>query len=267
MKNYLFLIHKLYFLIFVSAMPFPAFAAEDYLIGGGDTINITVYEQPDLTTTARISQDDGTITFPLLGEVAIVGLSPEDAGRKIEKLLREGGYLRAPQVSLKVQEFQSQKIPVMGQVNKPGEYLLKGESRVADLITQAGGLQEDAADIIVVVKKENGKTVRHEIDVLRFYEGDMSQNIKVSEGDFILIPKMNAFYIHGEVKSPGSYRLERGMNVMQALSVSGGITGRGSLRGIKVTRRLPDGSTEKVGVELSDTLKPDDVVYVKERLF
>jgi polysaccharide export outer membrane protein len=267
MKNYPFLTYQLCLLIFASGMSFAAFAAEDYLIGGGDTVNITVYEQPDLTTTARISQDDGTITFPLLGEVAIVGLSPEDAGRKIEKLLREGGYLRAPQVNLKVQEFRSQKIPVMGQVNKPGEYLLKGESRVADLITQAGGLQEDAADIIVVVKKEGGKSVRHEIDVLRFYEGDMSQNIKVSAGDFLLVPKMNAFYIHGEVKRPGSYRLKRGMNLMQALSVGGGITGRGSLRGIKVTRRLPDGSTEKVGVELTDILKPDDVVYVKERLF
>jgi polysaccharide export outer membrane protein len=267
MKNYLFVIHQLYFLILASVMSFPAFAAEDYLLGGGDTVNITVYEQPDLTTTARISQDDGTITFPLLGEVVVVGLSPEDAGRKIGKLLREGGYIRAPQVSLKVQDFRSQKIRVMGQVNKPGEYLQKGESRVADLITQAGGLQEDAADIIVVVKKENGKSVKYEIDVLRFYEGDMSQNIKVSAGNFILVPKMNAFYIHGEVKRPGSYRLERGMNVMQALSVGGGITGRGSLKGIKVTRRLPDGSTEKVGVELTDTLQPDDVVYVKERLF
>lgn len=267
MKNYLFLIHKLRFLILAFVMSFPAIADEDYLIGGGDTVNITVYEQPDLTTTARISQDDGTITFPLLGEVAIAGLSPEDAGRKIEKLLREGGYLRAPQVNLSVQEFRSQKIPVMGQVNKPGEYLLRGESRVADLITQAGGLQEDAADIIVVVKKENGGSVRHEIDLLRFYEGDMSQNIRVSAGDFILIPKMDAFYIHGEVKRPGSYRLERGMNLMQALSVGGGITGRGSLRGIKVTRRLPDGSTEKVGLELTDTLQADDVVYVKERLF
>lgn len=267
MKNNLFLIHQLYILMLASVMSFPAFADDDYLIGGGDSVSITVYEQPDLTTTVRISQDDGTITFPLLGEVAIAGLSPEDAGRKIEKLLREGGYIRRPQVSLKVQEFRSQKIPVMGQVNKPGEYLQKGESRVADLITQAGGLQEDAADIIVVVKSENGKSVRREIDVLRFYQGDMSQNIKVSAGDFVLVPKMNTFYIHGEVNGPGSYRLKRDMNVMQAVSVGGGITGRGSLKGIKVTRRMPDGSTEEVGVELTDKLQPDDVVYVKERLF
>jgi polysaccharide export outer membrane protein len=243
------------------------FAEEDYLVGGGDTVNVTVYEQPDLTTTARISQDDGTIVFPLLGEIGVVGLSPEEAGRKIEKLLKDGGFIKYPQVSFKVTEYLSQKITVMGQINSPGEYSLKGESRVADLISQAGGLQEDAADTIIVVKKEGGKSIRHEIDLLSFYAGDMSQNIRVSRGDFLLVPKMDAFYIHGEVNRPGSYRLQRGMTAMQALSVAGGITGRGSLKGIKVTRGKGEGLTEEIRVELTDTLQPNDVVYVKERLF
>jgi len=254
-------------LLIISIKFHPVFAVEDYLLGGGDTVEVTVYEQPDLKTTARISQDDGTITFPLLGEVAIAGLSPEEAGRKIERLLKQGGFIKVPQVALAVKGFQSQKIPVMGQVSKPGEYSLQGESRVVDLISQAGGLQTDAADVIIVVKNEAGKSVKHEIDLLQFYAGDMSQNIKVSRGDFILVPKMDTFYIHGEVKRPGNYRLERGMTAMQALSVGGGLTDRGSLKGIKATRRLTDGKTEKVEVELTDTLKPNDVLYVKERLF
>ena len=223
------------------------YADEDYLLGGGDTVNIAVYQQPDLTTTARISQDDGTIIFPLIGEVSVVGLSPEDAGRKIEKLLKDGGFLVSPQVSFKVTDFLSQKITVMGQVNNPGEYSLKGESRVADLVSQAGGLQQDAADTIIVVKKEDGKSVKHSIDLLRFYAGDMSQNIKVSRGDFVLVPKMDTFYIHGEVKRPGSFRLERDMTLMQALSVAGGITGRGSLKGVKVTRDQGDGQIKRLG--------------------
>ncbi|MFQ5643116.1 MAG: polysaccharide export protein EpsE [Thiogranum sp.] len=257
----------LWFLLAVLFVASAARAAEDYLLGGGDMVHITVYEQPDLTTEARVSQDDGTIVFPLLGEVAIAGLTPEAAGRKIERMLKEGGFIKAPQVALKVREFLSHKIPVMGQVNNPGEYSLKGESRVVDLISQAGGLKEDAADIIIVVKDEAGKTVKHEIDLLSFYAGDMSQNIKVTRGDFILVPKMDTFYIHGEVKRPGMYRLERGMTAMQALSVGGGLTARGSLKGMKVTRRRADGTTEKIGVELTDKLMPDDVLYVKERLF
>jgi len=256
------------FCAFIAGISAPTvFAEEDYLIGGGDTVEIVVYGQSDLTTATRISQDDGTITFPLVGEVAIAGLSPEGAGRKIAKLLRDGGFIKNPQVSLTVKEFQSQKIPVMGQINNPGQYPLKGESRVIDLISDAGGLKDDAADIIIVVKKKNGKQVKHEIDLLRFYAGDMNENIKVASGDFVLVPKMDEFYIHGEVQSPGMYRLERGMTVMQAVSVGGGITGRGSLKGIRVTRSQGDGTTKKFKLDLTDKVEPKDVLYVKERLF
>ena len=245
----------------------PLQAAEEYRLGGGDTVTIQVYEQPDLSTVTRISQDDGTVTYPLLGVVALGGLTPAEAGQKIARLLKEGGYVKFPEVTVAVKEFLSQKIPIMGQVSKPGEYVLQGESRVVDLIAQAGGLKTDAADTIIVVKNEKGKPVKHKIDLLRFYAGDMDQNIKVAEGDFILVPKMDTFYIHGEVKRPGSYRLERGMTAMQALSVGGGLTERGSLSGMKVTRLKADGKTEEVKVKLTDHLKPNDVLYVKERLF
>lgn len=259
-------IRWMWLLVAVACSP-SLFAAEEYRLGGGDTVTIKVYEQPDLNTVSRISQDDGTITYPLLGEVALGGLTSEEAGQKIARLLKEEGYVKFPEVTLTVKEFLSQKIPVMGEVNKPGEYVLQGEVRVVDLIAQAGGLRKDAADTIVVVKNENGKPVRYPIDMLRFYAGDMSQNIEVAEGDFILVPKMDTFYIHGEVKRPGSYRLERGMTVMQALSIGGGLSERGSLRGMKVTRMKADGGTEKVGMELNDRLMPKDVLYVKERLF
>ncbi|MDT8388857.1 MAG: polysaccharide export protein EpsE [Thiogranum sp.] len=256
------------FLLLVMVGYSPAYAAEEYKLGGGDTVTIMVYEQPDLSVEARISEDDGTIGYPLLGRVALRGLTPESAGKKIATLLESRGFINNPQVTLAVKSFVSQKIPIMGQVNKPGEYALTGESRVVDLLSQAGGVKEDAADTIVVVKNNpEGRQVRHEIDLLQFYAGDMTQNIQVQEGDFILVPKMDTFYIHGEVKRPGSYRLERGMTVMQALSVGGGITDRGSTRGMKVTRRGADGSTEKVNVELTDELKANDVLFVKERLF
>lgn len=244
-----------------------AIAAEEYLLGGGDIVQVLVYEQPDLSIEARLSQDNATIAYPLLGEVALGELTPAQAGHKIARLLKDGGYLKAPQVTVSVKDYLSKQIAVMGKVAKPGEYSLRDESRVVDLIAQAGGLREDAADIIVVVKIENGKPVRHEVDMERFYTGDMSQNIRITRGDFILVPKMDTFFIRGEVNSPGMYRLERGMTVMQALSVAGGVSGRGSVKGIKVTRVRPDGKTEKIGVDLADALWPNDVVYVKERLF
>lgn len=247
--------------------PSVGLAVEGYRLGGGDSLAIVVYAQPDLSVQRRISQDDETIIYPLLGEVAVGGLTAEAAGQKIARLLKEGGFIKNPQVAIIVEEFSSQTIPVMGQVNKPGEYSLEGESRVIDLIGQAGGVRENAADVIFVVKNKNGESVKHEIDLLQFYAGDMSQNVKVNDGDFILVPKMDTFYIHGEVRRPGAYRLERDMTVMQAVSISGGVSERGSLKGMTVTRKQADGTPDKIRLDLNDKLQPNDVLYVKERLF
>ncbi len=254
-------------LLLVSAHVGIAAAEEEYLLGGGGTVENVVYEQSDLSIEARLSQDNATIAYPLLGKVSLGELTPAQAGQKIARLLKEGGFIKAPQVTVTVKDYLSKQVPVMGQVEKAGEYALRDEARVVDLITQAGGLKEDAADVIIVVKTENGKPVKYRIDLMRFYAGDMSQNIKISRGDFVLVPKMDTFYIHGEVKRPGMYRLERGMTAMQALSVGGGLSERGSLKGMKVTRSLSDGGTEKIGIELTEQLKPNDVLYVKERLF
>jgi polysaccharide export outer membrane protein len=253
-------------LLVVSINSSFALAAEGYSLGEGDTVKITVYEQPDLTAVVRISHA-GTITYPFLGEVAIAGLTPDTAGRLIASRLETGGFVRAPQVSLTVEKYRSHQIPVLGQINKPGKYSLEGKTLVIDLLAQAGGLTKDAADVITVVRNDAGRPVRYLIDLVRFYGGDMSQNVEVASGDIILVPKMDIFYVYGEVNRPGVYRLERDMTTMQAISVSGGLTGRGSTGGIKVSRRRPDGSIQKVEVELTDTLQSNDVLYVKERLF
>ena len=244
-----------------------AYAAGEYLLGDGDTVKITVYGYPDLTLAARISPK-GTIPYPLLEVVTIGGLTPEAAGRKIARLLKDGKFINSPQVSLSVKDYTSQQIHILGQIANPGNYPLEGKSTVVDMIARAGGVTDAAADEIYVVENAaGGKPVRHAIDLLRFYDGDMTQNIQVTRGDTILVPKMNTFYIHGEVKRSGEYRLEKGMTVVQALSIAGGVSGRGSLKRIKVTRRLADGKTEKIDVDLTDNLKPDDVLYVKERFF
>ncbi|NOY17706.1 MAG: polysaccharide export protein EpsE, partial [Gammaproteobacteria bacterium] len=107
-------------LLMICLASFPAFAENEYLLGGGDTVNITVYDQPDLSTEARISQDDGAIIYPLLWDVRIAGLTPEAAGKKIASLLKEKGILKFPEVTLSVKDYVSQTIPVMGQVNRPG---------------------------------------------------------------------------------------------------------------------------------------------------
>lgn len=253
--------------LFIVSVNFSlGFAADGYLLGEGDTVKITVYEQPDLTAVARISHA-GTINYPFLGEIPIGGLTSDAAGRLIAKRLEVEGFVKTPQVILTIEEYRSHQIPVLGQINKPGKYSLEGQAMVVDLIAQAGGLRKDAADVITVVRNYAGNPVRYQIDLMRFYGGDMTQNIEVIGGDIILVPKMDRFYVYGEVNRPGVYRLERGMTTMQALSVGGGLTGRGSSGGIMISRRDAEGKIQKIEVELTDTLQPNDVLYVKERFF
>lgn len=241
-------------------------AVQEYKLGPGDTIKITVYEQPDLTTVARISES-GNITFPLLGEVNVAGLTTAEVENKIAKLLRVGQFIKQPQVSVNIQTYLSQQVVILGEVNKPGKYSIEGASVVSDLLAQAGGRTQEAADVIFVIKKDGKGIKKYQVNVADFYVGDMSQNIEVSNGDMILVPHMDVFYIYGEVNRAGVFRLEKDMTVMQALALAGGLTGRGTDSGIKVNRRDNKGKLQELEVKLTDLLRPDDVIYVKERLF
>lgn len=241
--------------------------ADEYRLGPGDTVKVTVYEHPDLTTVSRIS-DDGSIPFPLLGEVAIARLTPRQAEARLSELLRDGQFVRRPQVTVNIEQYGSQSVSVLGQVNKAGRYPVQGRSTAIEMLAMAGGLDADAADTVTVIRQGAQTSQRYEIDLVGLFQsGDLQQNIAVANGDIIFVPRMPVFYIYGEVQRPGSYRLEKNMTVMQALSVGGGLTARGTERGTKIKRVSGDGSVETLEVTLTDRLEDNDVVYVKEGLF
>ncbi|HET7201257.1 MAG TPA: polysaccharide export protein EpsE, partial [Burkholderiales bacterium] len=236
--------------------------------GEGDSIRITVFQNPDLTTETRISER-GTITFPLIGEVELAGLTPAQAESRIARQLVDGKFVLKPQVSLNVVQVRSRQVSVLGQVARPGRYALDGNrSSVTDLLALAGGITPTGDDNVTVILSRNNKSEKVEINVPKMYTtGDLSANIQLQSGDTIFVQRAPVFYIYGEVQRAGSYRLEPGMTVMQALSVGGGVTARGTDRGLKVRRKAADGSFKTIGVELTDRLQPDDVIYVKESLF
>lgn len=269
--NLVYFLKKIYLiqaLVFASLCCFSVYAEDsrDYILGPGDTIVISVYDNPDLETSARISED-GKITFPLLNEVIAANLSPRNLEEMVETSLVEGGFLKAPQVSVIVTDFRSQEVAILGEVNAPGKHFMQRSSTIIDLLAEAGGVKNDAADIIHVLSKDNGETVKRSVDLDAFYSGDTSQDIAIKAGDTVVVPRMKVFYVYGEVRSPGSYRLERDMTVMQALSVGGGITDRGTQRGIKIKRRDEQNKLVEVSVKLTDLIKPDDVLFIKEALF
>ena len=109
---------------------------------------------------------------------------------------------------------------------------------------------------------------RHEIDLMSvFRDSDADADMEIVNGDILYIPREPHFYIYGEVQRPGSFRLEKNMTVVQALSVGGGLSLRGTQKGMKILRRSAQGQMEEIAAQLSDMLRPDDVVYVKESLF
>ncbi len=241
--------------------------AEDYVLGPGDVVRMTVYAQPDLSTVTRVNES-GKSTLPLIGEVAVGGLTVSAAETRIADLLRQGGYVNTPQVTLIIEQYRSQQVSVLGQVHKPGKYAIEGASTIVDMLAMAGGITENGADTIKIIKASDATRQQLRVDLVALLQqGDMKQNIEITGGDIVYVPKMDVFYIYGEVQRPGAFRLERGMTLVQALAVGGGLTSRGTERGISVKRQGEHSAFETVAGQLTDTLRPNDVIYVKESLF
>jgi polysaccharide export outer membrane protein len=236
-------------------------------MGTGDVLHITVYGQPDLTTDARVSEG-GTITFPLIGDVRMAGITPAQGEIEISERLSKGGFIIKPFVTLNVVQYRSQHISVLGRVNRPGQYTLEKISRVTDALALAGGVIIDGADTITLVRTRDGKTTYHDIDMVALFKpGGEASNELIQDGDIINVARQPMFYIYGEVQRPGAFRLEQNMSVVQALSMGGGVTPRGTQRGIRILRRDDRGELQQLDAQLADPVKKDDVIYVKESLF
>ncbi|QAU34438.1 polysaccharide export protein EpsE [Janthinobacterium sp. 17J80-10] len=244
-----------------------AAAAADIELGPGDTLRVNVYGHPDLSLETRVSES-GSISYPLIGEVKVSGLSPAEAQKKIAGMLERGGYLRNPQVNISVAQNQSQQVSVLGQVTRPGRYPVDGKRSLTDILALAGGTTQDAGDVVTLVRTRNGKTVKESLDLHSMVRtGDMHKNLQLKTDDVIYVERAPRFYIYGEVQHPGTYKLERNMTVIQALSVGGGLSPRGTDRGVRLKRRDADGTLREITAKHEDIVQTDDVVYVRESLF
>jgi polysaccharide export outer membrane protein len=240
--------------------------ANDILIGPGDTLKISVYNNIDLNTETRVSES-GNITFPLIGEIKVGGLPVQAAEKKIGALLESGGFLKTAYVNIIVSNFQNQ-VSVLGQVAKPGRYALDGQRSIIDMLALAGGLTPDAGDNVVLIRKADGKTSKESIDITGMVNtGDLTKNYYLSNEDVIFVEKAPHFFIVGELQRPGMYKIERDMTVIQALSVGGGLTVRGTDRGIKIKRRDENGKMVMIDAGHDDPVHVDDVIYIQESLF
>jgi polysaccharide export outer membrane protein len=242
--------------------------SDDYRLGPGDSIRILVFQNPDLTLEARVSES-GTISYPLIGTVKLGGLSTDAAEQEIATLLVSGGFVKKPQVNVLLLQNRGNQVSVLGQVNRPGRFPLETfNMRLTEMIAVAGGIAPTGGDSAIVMGQRNGKPFRKEVDIAGlFLNNRVEDDIPLVGGDTVYVHRAPTFYIYGEAQRPGSYRVERTMTLQQALAQGGGPTARGTESRIRVHRRNSDGKIEVLSPALTEFVQPDDVIYVRESVF
>lgn len=245
----------------------------EYPLGAGDAIQILVFQNPELTIETRVSES-GSITYPLIGAVALGGLSIAAAEKKIADALQKGGFLQKPQVNIVLLKILGNQVAVLGQVNRPGRFPLETtNTRLSDMLATAGGAISGGTtpggdDIAIVTGVRNGQPFRKQIDIPSIFMTDNPQDdIVLQGGDSIYVHRAPVFYIYGEAQKPGSFRVERDMTIMQALAQGGGPTARGSEKRLRLHRKAANGSIQQIEPQLTDRVLPNDVIYVKESIF
>ena len=245
-----------------------AASAAEYRLGAGDTVRISVYQSPDLTLDARIGES-GQLSYPLLGTIKLGGLSVAAAEKLIADGLKNGNFVRSPQVSVFVAQVRGNQASVLGQVNRPGRFPLEApDLRLSDLLAIAGGISIAGADSVILVGTRDGQRIRKEIELASIFgSSESNADMLVLNGDVLFVERAPVAYIYGEVQRPGPMRLERGLTVMQALATGGGLTQRGTEKGLRLHRKTASGKLQVLEPAMDESLRDGDVVYVRESLF
>lgn len=246
----------------------PAVPQDNYVIGAQDQLSITVFGEPDLTGKYRV-ENDGSFTFPLLGRVQANTQTLKDLQTSLTNLL-SNGYLRNPQVRIEIDQYKSQRVFVSGAVRTPGPITMSGSSMtLLEALALAGSPTADASnEVIIVHPPQPGQSQGEQLRVNRrdLELGRAGVVVSLRDGTIINVPTAQRFYVDGQVRNPGYYVLDPGMTVQQAIVLAGGLSDRGSDRGITATR-VVDGKTTEVALRLEDKVLANDVVRIRSRFF
>ena len=248
----------------------------NYIVGPQDVLTITSYDQENLSGRFTV-ETDGTFTYPLIGRFHAGGLTLRQVEDSLKKRLTDEGYFKKPQLTVSVETYRSQRVFVIGEVRAPGAIPLSGSMRLVEVLARAGSTLPTAGAEAVIVHPADiasGPTfpttadasiVR--VDLRELQNGLRGQNPTLRDGDTIIVPRAESVYVFGQVRTPGAYALQqRNTTVLQALSLAGGITDRGSSGRIQIVRIIK-GEEKRMNVKLTDTVQAGDTIVVRERFF
>src|SRR5467141_1366005 len=252
-----------------AAAPSPG-SPHDLLIGAGDLLEISLYGMPDFKTDVRVNSG-GEISLPMLGTVAVSGLSVEQAETLIERKLSQKGLFNDPHVAVFEKEYATQGTSVLGEVQKPGIYPLLGSRKLFDAISVAGGTTPKAGRYALITRR-NDPQHPVQVPLLTGASDAMQNNVVVEPGDTILVSKAGVVYVVGDVRMPGGFVMENGndITVMKAIALAQGTNPNAALNAARLIRKTSEGPKD-VPLDLKKILaakapdpqlQPDDVVFV-----
>ena len=255
-------------------------ARTDYRIGRQDLLEIKVFDVEELNQTVRVS-DDGSISMPLLGRLVVSGLTKTELEGLLARLLGER-YVRDPQVTVFVREYESKKIAVTGAVKKPGTFEMLGRKTLLEMISMAGGLDTDLGKEIIVFRQSDDRpTERIALDLEQLvYRADPALNLVLQPNDIVYVPvveKMRIF-VSGAVRNPDVYEVPRDepVTVLKAVTLAGGPTIRAAEKHVQILRTDAAGERVVLDVDLKKVkrgksedplLREGDIVLVPESFF
>jgi len=237
-------------------------------LGPGDLIEVNVYNVPELTTKARIS-NSGDVYLPLIDYVHVEGLTQEEAQTVIEKRLEEGGFVRSPHVTIFVDDAQSQGVTILGEVSKPGIYPDVADHKLYEVISEAGGFTISASRKIGIIRRDQPQALQ--IVLPRNLSEDLSGNVEILPGDTITVPRAPIIYVVGDVGRPSGLLVDNGsLTVLQAIALAGGTNHTAKMGGVRIIHKTPAGMTEtkvqlKKMLEAKSpdiTLQADDILFI-----
>ena len=250
-------------------------SSSDYVVGPQDVLKITIFDEPTMSGTYRVDAD-GSFQYPMLGRVVASGMRVRDIAQMLKTKL-EDGFIKRAQVAVDVDQFRSRSVFVVGEVRSPGKYPMTGQMSLLEALAAAGSPTPTASSEVLILRPRDAASAAaltpdqvEQTNVQRINLGDLqlgrlAGNVTLMEGDTIYVPKAEKFFVTGQVRNPGAYTYERGLTVLQAISLAGGLTEKGSNRRLKVIRSA-NGKKTQQGVDLEDVVQPGDTLVIPQRL-
>src|SRR4051812_39288099 len=254
-----------------AAQPPAPVRATDYIVGPQDVLTITSYDQADLSGKFAV-EADGTFTFPLIGRFTAAGATLRGVEDNLKRRLKDEGFFNNPQITVSVEQYRSQKVFVVGEVRTPGPYAINSDLTLVEVLARAGSTLPTASGEVVVTHRAGAPRAAEapavdgdealRVDLRDLQNGTAAGNVVLRDGDTVFVPRAESIYVFGQVKNPGAYPLQqRSTTILQALSLAGGVTDRGSTSRIHVVRMV-DGQKKEIRATLSDIVRPGDTIIV-----